>query len=95
MKRCWIGFALVALFSGAGAALAESYPARPVRLITPQTVGASMDILVRIVAPKLSELLGQPFVVDSRGGAGGVIGTEIGARAAPDGYTLVTGHRQR
>jgi tripartite-type tricarboxylate transporter receptor subunit TctC len=50
-----------------------------------------MDILVRIVAPKMSELLGQAFVIDNRGGAGGVIGVEIGARAAPDGYSLVIG----
>ena len=50
-----------------------------------------MDILVRIVAPKMAELLGQPLVVDNRGGAGGVIGTETGARAVPDGYTLVMG----
>jgi len=91
MRRYLIGVAVVALFSGAAAAFAESYPARPVRLITPQTPGASMDILVRIVAPKMSELLGQTFVVDNRGGAGGVIGTEIGARSAPDGYTLVMG----
>jgi tripartite-type tricarboxylate transporter receptor subunit TctC len=91
MRRYLISFALVALCSGPAAALAESYPARPVRLITPQTAGASMDILVRIVAPKMSELLGQPFVIDNRGGAGGVIGTEIGARSAPGGYTLVMG----
>ena len=50
-----------------------------------------MDILVRIVMPKMSELLGQPFVIDNRGGAGGIIGVETGARAAPDGYTLVMG----
>jgi tripartite-type tricarboxylate transporter receptor subunit TctC len=75
----------------AATAHAENYPARPVRLITPQSAGASMDILVRILTPKLTELLGQPVVVDNRGGAGGVIGVETGARAAPDGYTLVMG----
>jgi tripartite-type tricarboxylate transporter receptor subunit TctC len=91
MRRCLTDFALVVLFSVPTAAPAESYPARPVRLITPQSAGASMDILVRIVAPKMSVLLGQPFVVDNRGGAGGVIGVETGARAAPDGYTLVMG----
>ena len=74
-----------------GAAAADGYPARPVRLITPQSAGASMDILVRILTPKLTELLGQPVVVDNRGGAGGTIGVETGARAAPDGYTLVMG----
>ena len=71
MRRGFIGLAVVALLSGPAAALAVSYPARPIRLITPQTAGASMDVLVRIVAPKMSELLGQPFVVDNRGGAGG------------------------
>lgn len=85
-------FVSVIVVSAATCAVAaESYPARPVRLITPQSAGASMDVLVRIVAPKMSELLGQSFVVDNRGGAGGVIGTEMGARAAPDGYTLVIG----
>ena len=73
------------------AACAENYPARPIRLITPQSAGASMDILVRILTPKLTEFLGQPVVVDNRGGAGGVIGVETAARAAPDGYTLVMG----
>ena len=74
-----------------GPAAADGYPARPVRVITPQSAGASMDILVRIVMPKMAELLGQSFVIDNRGGAGGVIGVETGARAAPDGYTLVMG----
>ena len=69
MRRCLIGFAVAALLSGPAVVLAVSYPAPPVRLITPQTAGASMDILVRIVVPKMSELLGQPFVVDNRGGA--------------------------
>jgi tripartite-type tricarboxylate transporter receptor subunit TctC len=89
-RLCSIGIALAALFVGP-TALAALYPTHPVRLITPQSAGASMDILVRIVAPKMSELLGQPLVVDNRGGAGGVIGVETGARAAPDGYTLVMG----
>jgi len=83
--------ALLIAFAISFPALAQSYPARPVRLITPQTAGASMDVLVRIVASKLTEQLGQTFVVDNRGGAGGVIGTETGARAAPDGYTLTVG----
>jgi tripartite-type tricarboxylate transporter receptor subunit TctC len=72
-------------------ATAQSYPLRPIRLITPQTAGASMDVLVRIIAPRWAERLGQPMVVDNRGGAGGIIGTETGARAAPDGYTLTVG----
>jgi tripartite-type tricarboxylate transporter receptor subunit TctC len=90
MTRVFV-FAVLAAGLFAAAAAAENYPARPVRLITPQSAGASMDILVRILTPKLTELLGQPVVVDNRGGAGGVIGVETGARAAPDGYTLVMG----
>ena len=91
LRRYLSACALAVFLSAPAAAPAESYPARPIRLITPQSAGASMDILVRIVAPKMSELLGQAFVVDNRGGAGGVIGVEIGARAAPDGYSLVIG----
>jgi putative tricarboxylic transport membrane protein len=90
MKRSLIGLVLAVFFSSLTAA-GDAYPTRPVRLITPQSAGASMDVLVRIVMPKMSGLLGQQFVVDNRGGAGGVIGTEIGARAAADGYTLVMG----
>jgi tripartite-type tricarboxylate transporter receptor subunit TctC len=75
----------------AACAPAAPFPERPIRLITPQSAGASMDILVRILTPKLTDLLGQPVVVDNRGGAGGVIGVETGARAAPDGHTLVVG----
>jgi tripartite-type tricarboxylate transporter receptor subunit TctC len=91
MKRHLRGFFLAALCSAPVAALALSYPVRPVRLITPQTAGASMDVLVRIFTPRMSELLGQALVVDNRGGAGGVIGVETGARSVPDGYTLVMG----
>jgi tripartite-type tricarboxylate transporter receptor subunit TctC len=90
MTRGFVVLGLLALYSS-GAAHAQPYPSRPVRVITPQTTGASMDTLVRIVTPRMSETLGQPFVVDNRGGAGGTIGIEIGARAAPDGYTLVVG----
>ena len=81
---------ILALFVAMTATAAE-WPARPIRLITPQSAGASMDILVRILTPRLAELLGQPVVVDNRGGAGGTIGVELAARAAPDGYTLVMG----
>ena len=72
-------------------AVAEDYPLRPIRLITPQSAGASMDVLVRIITPRLTEILHQPVVVDNRGGAGGVIGVETAARAGADGYTLVMG----
>ena len=67
------------------------YPVKPVRLIVPFPAGGSTDIVGRIVAQKLSERLGQQVIVDNRGGAGGTIGTEAAAKAAPDGYTLLVG----
>lgn len=68
-----------------------SYPSRPVRLIT-GSPGSTSDISARFIAQKLSERWGQQVVVDNRPGAGGIIGTEIGAAAVPDGYTLTVGH---
>jgi tripartite-type tricarboxylate transporter receptor subunit TctC len=73
-------------------AAAQDYPARPITLIVPFPAGGGVDAVARIVADKLSRALGQPIVIDNRGGAGGVIGTRLAARAAPDGYTLVMSH---
>ena len=69
-------------------AFAQNYPARPIRIIAQFTPGTSTDILARVIGGKLSEAWGQQVVVDNRPGAGGLVGTEIGAKAAPDGYTL-------
>ena len=67
----------------------ESYPARPVRFILPFPPGGGTDILGRLIAERLSASLGQPVVTENRGGAGGNVGAEVAARAAPDGYTIV------
>ncbi len=77
-----IGLALPA------AAGAEDFPSRPVKLIVPFPPGGPNDIIARVVAQKMSELLGQTIVIDNRGGAGGVVGTDAVAKAAPDGYTI-------
>src|SRR5262249_10426791 len=65
------------------------YPARPIRLTSPTPAGGANDTIVRIIAAKMSTILGASFVIDNRGGAGGKIGAEAAARAAPDGYTLL------
>lgn len=79
-------FALLLLWPMSAAA--QPYPAKPVRIIVAQAPGGASDLLIRLLAQKLTESLGQQFVIDNRPGAGGNIGAEIAAKAAPDGYSL-------
>ena len=83
---------LLVLLASAAAHAAEpvaAWPARPIRMVMPQGIGASNDTLARALGVKLGDVLGQQLVIDNRPGAGGMIGLEIAAHAAPDGYTLL------
>jgi tripartite-type tricarboxylate transporter receptor subunit TctC len=80
---------LAAVLCLGSASHADDYPSHPITLIVPFPAGGGVDVIGRIVADKLAAALGQPVVIDNRGGAAGVIGTRVAAKAAPDGYTLV------
>ena len=79
------------MLAAAGSALAQTYPAKPIRVVIGFAPGGPADIVGRLVAPRMSESLGQQIVIDNRGGAGGTIGAEVVAKAPPDGYTLGLG----
>jgi tripartite-type tricarboxylate transporter receptor subunit TctC len=85
------GAAAICLAIASAPALTQDYPTRPIRIIT-GSPGSTSDLSARFMAQKLTERLGQQVVVDNRPGAGGIIGVEIAAKSAPDGYTLVVGH---
>jgi len=72
-------------------ALAQAWPSKPIRLVVPYPPGGSTDLLARTIGQKVGEALGQQIIVDNRAGAGGMLGSEIVARAAPDGYTILLG----
>jgi tripartite-type tricarboxylate transporter receptor subunit TctC len=71
------------------AAAAEDFPDRPIKLIVPFPPGGPNDVIARVIGQRMSELLKQPVIIDNRGGAGGVLGTDVVAKAKPDGYTIV------
>ena len=83
---------VIAAMLAAGAAQAQDqYPTKPVRVIVPFPPGGATDLVARLVTQKLSENLGKQFFVDNRGGAGGAVGSDVAAKSAPDGYTLIVG----
>jgi tripartite-type tricarboxylate transporter receptor subunit TctC len=80
---------LLALVLSVGAAAAQSYPNRPIRVVVPYPPGGGTDVIARTIAQKMNEVLGQPVIVDNRAGANGIIGTDVVAKSAPDGYTVL------
>jgi tripartite-type tricarboxylate transporter receptor subunit TctC len=94
MRRTTTGLACFAAVAAAMAAPAfgQNYPVKPIRLIIAQAPGSASDVIARLIGNKLYESMGQTVIIDARPGAGGVLGTEVAARSAPDGYTLMIGN---
>jgi tripartite-type tricarboxylate transporter receptor subunit TctC len=88
LRLLGLGAAIAFAATGPAPASAQGYPSKSIRIIVPFAAGGGSDAVTRIMANKLTDRLGQPIVVENRGGAGGNLGMEAGARAAPDGYTL-------
>jgi tripartite-type tricarboxylate transporter receptor subunit TctC len=88
-RKLFVVVLAVALTSSLGHA--QPFPSKPIRVIVPTIAGSAPDVRVRQVAPKLSEAVGQPVIVDNRPGANGTIATQLAARAQPDGHTVFFG----
>ncbi|MCE9639343.1 MAG: tripartite tricarboxylate transporter substrate binding protein, partial [Betaproteobacteria bacterium] len=82
-------FFVAALALAAGGAIAQTYPAKPIRIVVPWPPGGGTDLVARTVAQKMNETLGQTAVVDNRAGANGIIGADLAAKAPADGYTVL------
>src|ERR1044071_5685275 len=91
VMRLILPVALLALQALVGGAFAADYPARPIKLVVPYAPGGGADGVARIVAKTVSESIGQPIVIENKGGAGAIVGTDLVAKAEPDGYTLLLG----
>src|SRR6267378_4446239 len=90
MRRArFLAVAVVFALFSAGAVAQSPFPSKPLRVIVPFPAGGTTDIVARLVAARMSETMGQPAVVENRGGAGGSIGADAVAKAAPDGYTIL------
>ena len=85
----WLAAWLIAGLAATGALYAQDFPNRPIRLVVPIAPGGALDAVARVVGPRLSEVVGQPVVIDNRIAAGGIIGINQAAQAAPDGHTLL------
>jgi tripartite-type tricarboxylate transporter receptor subunit TctC len=91
-RRYWIGLAAVLSMIGLAPAAEQTYPTKPIRFVVPFAPGGGTDIVARLIAQRLNEGLGEPVVVDNRGGAGSTLGTDIVCKAPADGYTLLLGN---
>src|SRR5215212_9181921 len=88
MQRIMLFAAMLAIAGAVGAQ--RDFPNRPLRMIVPWPPGQAADLVGRVMAQKMSEVLGQQIVIDNRAGAGGMIGTDVAAKATPDGYTILS-----
>ncbi len=89
LRAALLTLAALALAGTGNLAAADPYPTKPIRFVAPYPPGSVTDLLARIIAQKLTEKWGQPVIVENRGGGGSVIGTEVVAKAAPDGYSIL------